>query len=115
MPCSARFLRSSSENWHSTLSEYLLQHASQPKRPPPGLAQPCETFRSLQAMVAVFKAGLRVRQMQTAMRSYFCTPSEIIAKARWDLRNYSFRMASPCSCPTHALRVRVEAISRPTG
>jgi len=66
-PCSARSLPSFSENWHSALSEYVLQSASQPKPLLPASAQRCGMFPSLQAMVAVFKAGLRVQQKRTAM------------------------------------------------
>jgi hypothetical protein len=34
---------------------------------PPGSVRLCGTFQSLQAMVAIFKAGLHVQQMRTAM------------------------------------------------
>ena len=57
-----RSLRSSLKNWHSARNEYLLTRDRQPKPPPVGSAQLYGTFRSLRAMLAIFKAGLRVQQ-----------------------------------------------------
>jgi hypothetical protein len=49
--------------------------------PPPDSVRLYGTFRSLRAMVAIFKVGLRVLQKRTAMPSYSSTASETIAKA----------------------------------